>query len=82
MYPLGDGGGFCVAQHGSFNWEKPGLCFFLNVPCGWFCMYKQPNFLSLCACVCNTANFRESSSSSTGKKILRAYYEFIKYEFI
>ncbi len=24
---------FFVAQHGSFNWEKPGLHFFLNVPC-------------------------------------------------
>ena len=33
MYPLGDRGGLCVAQHGSFNWEKPGLHFFLNVPC-------------------------------------------------
>jgi hypothetical protein len=32
MYPLGDRGGLCVAQHGSFNWEKPGLRYFLNVP--------------------------------------------------
>ncbi len=38
MYPLGDRGGLCVAQHGSFNWEKPGLCFFLNVPC----IHMQP----------------------------------------
>jgi hypothetical protein len=33
MYPLSDRGGLCVAQHGPFNWEKPGLRFFLNVPC-------------------------------------------------
>jgi hypothetical protein len=32
MCPLGDRGGLCVAQHGSFNWEKPGLHFFFNVP--------------------------------------------------
>ncbi len=32
-HPLGDRGGRCVAQYGSFNWEKPGLHFFLNVPC-------------------------------------------------
>ncbi len=33
MYPLGDRSGICVVQHGSFNWEKPGLHSFLNVPC-------------------------------------------------
>ncbi len=33
MYLFGDTGGLCVAQHGSFNWKKPGLRFFLNVPC-------------------------------------------------
>ncbi len=30
---LGDRGGLCVTQHGSFNWEKPGLHSVLNVPC-------------------------------------------------
>ena len=33
MYLLGDRGGLCIAQHGSFNWEKPGLRFLLNSPC-------------------------------------------------
>ncbi len=28
-HPLGDRGGLCVAQHGSYNLEKPGLCSFL-----------------------------------------------------
>ena len=28
-HPLGDRGGLCVAQHGLYNWEKPGLYSFL-----------------------------------------------------
>ena len=24
-HPLGDRGGLCVAQHGLYNWERPGL---------------------------------------------------------
>ncbi len=38
MCSLGDKGGLCVAQPGSFNWVKSGLCFFLNVPC----IHMQP----------------------------------------
>jgi hypothetical protein len=33
LHPLGDRGGICVAQHGLFNWAKPGLHSFLYVPC-------------------------------------------------
>ncbi len=41
MYPLGDKGCLCIAQHGSFNWEKPGLHSFLNVPCTVYTMRGQ-----------------------------------------
>ena len=27
-HPLGDRGGLCVAQHGLYNWERPGLYSF------------------------------------------------------
>ena len=35
-HPLGDRGGLCIAQHGSFNWAKPGLHSYFNAhftPC-------------------------------------------------
>jgi hypothetical protein len=77
MYPLGDRGGLCVAKHGSFNWEKPGLYFFLNVPC----IHMQPFARQVIGrmlrrCTASTpvsssfewSNFVNRSSRSTGAR--------------
>ncbi len=74
---LCDRGGLCVAQHGLFNWEKRGLCFFLNVPC----IHMQPFVRRVLGsmlrqCTASTpvsssfewSNFVDRSSRSTGAR--------------
>ncbi len=70
-------GSMGLAQHGSFNWEKPGLYFFLNVPC----MHMQPfarralgRMLRRCTASTPVSslfewnNFVDRSSRSTGAR--------------